>query len=132
MIDIIILEEEPEVLKNGKIIAEDWRFINPNQCRRCKRKYDTNHTERKETLLHADCFCIVKKVYSAKTGFCPECTKNAQNNMTSCNRYWKNNRKVMRGALTTYYEDGLELPTEIADRMIGRYLERDELEVHPA
>ena len=74
-IDTVWLDEEPEPMnENGDICAEDWSLIPRNHCRRCKKKYDTGHTERKETLLNADCFCIVKKVYSAKTGFCPECT----------------------------------------------------------
>lgn len=115
----IYLDNEPEPIDEKWIIARDFRVIPKGHCIQCKKKYDTKHTERFDALVHWDFCGSVFKVYSAKTGYCPECVANAKGkeHASSCRRYIESNRMVSKSGMYARFEDGLVLPAETTERV---------------
>lgn len=110
------IEREPTELWDGKIAAKDWSAIAKDRCIECKKKYDTSHKVRGMAWLWtSEIGGDVCMVYSAKSGYCPECAKKHDDKMENreeaawLNGVHKVGVQVVKGNVFDIYSDGAKI-----------------------
>ena len=79
-----VIEETPYAIIDNKkndtmhFVTPSFRTIKVWHCVQCGKKYDKHHSTKIRVMLYPG----VYKIYSAKSGYCPECAKKHEHDVS--------------------------------------------------